>query len=279
MKLFVITALMSASILACFNAHADERSDFRERVHATVIDSNTQETDNIAEIEFGREVAARILGNNTLLRDENVTRYVSLVGNRVARNASRPELTWHFAVLDTDAINAYTAPGGYVFVTKGALSQMDDEAELAAVLSHEVAHVTGRHIVKALNVRGTDKSATASMARLVGSVNESTRTAFNQVVDSAVQILFDKGLGHNDEFEADRNGIMVLANAGYDPMALVRYLERIQLAKPESTTILTKTHPAIAQRLDMLHGLAREEQLVSLGGKIAKTRFNNNIKF
>lgn len=251
--------------------------DFRERVHATVADTNTIEADAIAEIEFGREVAAKILGNNRLLRNEDLTHYIGLVGNRVARNAGRPELVWHFAVLDTSTINAYTAPGGYVFVTKGALEQMDDEAELAAVLSHEVAHVTQRHIVKALNIKGTDNTTAGSLARLVGSANESSRIMFSQAVDGAVQFLFEKGLNHSDEFQADQVGITVLANSGYDPMALVRYLSRIGQARPESTTVLTLTHPSVTQRLDLLSTFVTEEKLADMAGQRSRTRFISNL--
>ncbi len=112
--------------------------------------------DVLAEIQFGREMASRVLGRYGLYDNESVTRYVNLVASVVALNSGRPEIKFQVAILKTDTINAYAAPGGYIFITRGALMQMHDEAELAAVIAHEMGHITGKHIVKELNIHASD---------------------------------------------------------------------------------------------------------------------------
>ncbi|MFP5418655.1 MAG: M48 family metalloprotease, partial [Gammaproteobacteria bacterium] len=102
------------------------------------------------EVRIGRQIAGNLLGAVPLVRDDALQRYVNLVGNWVAQQSGRNEVTWRFGVLDTEAINAFAAPGGYVFVTKGLYRMLDNEAELAGVLGHEIAHITKKHHLKVL---------------------------------------------------------------------------------------------------------------------------------
>ena len=145
-KVFVTLLLLISTLCGATNAAAE--SDFRRRAHA--VNSNEFETGDIqAEVAFGREIAARILGREPLRDNAELARYVTLIGQALALNSGRSELSFYFAVLDSEQVNAYSTPGGYVFVTRGALKQMRDEAELAAVLAHEIAHVQLRHIINA----------------------------------------------------------------------------------------------------------------------------------
>ena len=102
------------------------------------------------EIRIGRQISGNLLGAVPLVRDDKLQNYVNLVGNWVALQSGRQDLTWHFGVLDTEAINAFAAPGGYIFVTKGLYRLLNNEAELAGVLGHEIAHVTQKHHLKVL---------------------------------------------------------------------------------------------------------------------------------
>ena len=97
------------------------------------------------EIELGRSVTAAIGARYKVLRDPQLTKYVALVGNAVANVSDRPDIRYYFAVLDSDDINALAAPGGFVFVTRGALALMPDESALAGVLGHEIGHIALRH--------------------------------------------------------------------------------------------------------------------------------------
>ncbi len=167
---------------------AEQTGDWRQRASSESTD--VAKDDVSAEIKFGREVAARMVGRFGVYDNSRLMKYVNLVGQVIASNTNRPELQYHFAVLNTDEINAYAAPGGYVFVTRGAILKMQDEAELAAVLAHEMTHINERHVVKELNIHGTEGSATGGLARLIGGGTEAARVAFYQSVDKALDMLY-----------------------------------------------------------------------------------------
>src|SRR5688572_2655024 len=102
------------------------------------------------EQDLGKLVSEKIRERYGVVQDANVTRYVSLVGLAMAQGSTRPALPWTFIVLDTDGVNAFAAPGGYVHITRGALALIQDEAQLAGVLSHEIIHITEKHTVRAI---------------------------------------------------------------------------------------------------------------------------------
>lgn len=275
LRLTVFILLTAYSLLlAPYCSYASD--DFRKRK------SETQETfgevDDIkAEVIFGRELAARIVGKYGLYEDKKLARYINLVGKGVSQYANRPEVEFRFAILDTDNVNAYAAPGGYVFVTKGALKEMEDEAELAAVLAHEVAHVAERHIVKELNIKGTGDSPASGLARVLGGGTDVIRGVFTQMVDKAVDILFEKGLKKQDEIDSDRIATVTITSAGYDPAALKRYLKKISTDE-EDTKILAGTHPTFEDRIIGLDAVLAENQLTDKKQSIVKERFNENVR-
>ncbi|HYA88649.1 MAG TPA: M48 family metalloprotease, partial [Nitrospirota bacterium] len=137
--------------------------NFRQRTSSgdEVITSDITE-----EVRLGREVAARIIARFGLYDNPELMKYVNLVGNVLAIYAARPELEFHFAILNTDEINGYSAPGGYVFITRGAIANMQDESELAGALAHEIGHVVEKHAVKELNIKGQEASTVSNLAML-----------------------------------------------------------------------------------------------------------------
>src|SRR3989304_6169141 len=168
----------------------------------------------IASEDFRRRKSQTLAEESFSTKDDVEAEII--VGRSAAQYANRPEIEFRFAILNTDIVNAFAAPGGYIFITKGALRLMEDEAELAGVLAHEVAHVSERHIVKELNIKGTEASPSAGLARIVGGGTDTMRAAFTQVVDKAVEILFEKGLKRQDEMDSDRIGTMHQDKAGCD---------------------------------------------------------------
>ena len=130
--------------------------EFRLRAHHVYWKNQEANTDR--EINFGRSVSAKILGKYPIMRNEQMVRYISQIGTGIYAQLGRPELRYFFGILDTDEINAFAAPGGYIFVTKGALKLMRNEAQLAGVLAHELAHVDQKHIVRKLKLQGVDRS-------------------------------------------------------------------------------------------------------------------------
>ncbi len=254
-------------------------TDFRRRAHQTEeVRASSTSADVAEEIKFGRTVAARVLGRMNLSTDAKIARYVELVGQSLARNSTRSELQFHFAVVDQDAVNAYSAPGGYVFVTSGALALMKDESELAAVLAHEIAHITERHIVKELNIRAADTSAASGVARILGGSSDSLKTAFFQTVDQAVAMLFETGFKMQDEIGADTNGALLLANTGYDPSALISYMLRVDALLKGRKDQTHVTHPPTRERIEALSNFLRANDLTTTQFPRMKKRFNQYVK-
>lgn len=204
------------------------------------------------EAVIGREAAATLLGASPLLDHEMTQRYVNRVGRWVALQSRRPGLPWRFAVIDHPNVNAFAAPGGYVFITRGLLFQLRNEAELAGVLGHEIAHAVRKHHLAALQ-----SQARLELAGSVAAVALEQRgkdAGQYEWVAAGAKNLYTRGLDRDDEFEADRLGVVLAARAGYDPYGLPAVLQRLdRLAADDSRlALLFKTHPAPADRLAQL---------------------------
>jgi len=275
LRICLVSAAFLAVIGMCLPDDASSRSS---RQRSSQLRDTVSEDDIRAEIQFGREVGARILGQYALYDNEKLTKYVNLVAAALGRNSGRPELTFRVAVLKTDTINAYAAPGGYIFLTKGAIMQMENEAELAAVIAHEMAHITGKHIVKELEIKGTDSSASSGITRMVGGAGDPAKAAFASMVDKAVGILFERGYKKEDEKDADMTGVVFTSLSGYDPSAMVSYFKRIKEARGDNMEVLNKTHPSFDERISLIDETIEAEGLdgqeYTKGGK----RFNDYKK-
>ena len=170
------------------------------------------------EIESSRRAYDEIVKFYGLYEDQAIQDYVSAVGQRVARHSDQPDLQWKFTVVDEGSINAFTTGGGYVYVHRGLLAYLNSEAELAAVLGHELSHVTARH-----PARGQTRSVLASILAMGAAVV----TGSGAVADMASigAGAFVQGYGREAEMEADRIGMKYLIKAGYDPKAMGRVFE------------------------------------------------------
>jgi predicted Zn-dependent protease len=248
------------------------------RTRLSAADENYYDQSDLeAEIVFGRDLAARILGNYKLLDNDRVNRYVNMVGNAVALYSGRPELRFHFAVLDSADCNAFAAPGGYVFVTRGALDLMENEAQLAAVLGHEIAHITEKHIITELKIRGKDDSVAGGLANLIGGSTDTFRKALEQALETASDILFSRGYKIKDEIEADQIGILMAAVAGYNPAALRNFLAGAKRFEPEDATYQDREHPMSSVRLAKIDGVLQINGLAESRNALMKGRFDEHI--
>ncbi|MBI3773467.1 MAG: M48 family metalloprotease [Gammaproteobacteria bacterium] len=273
---YSIPAFILLWVCACsFPAQAAQ--EFRERANHHQLAAITNE-DVRAEIEFGQTVAARILGQFKIVTNDKLNHYVNLVGTGIAQHSARTELNYRFAVLDNDGVNAFSAPGGYIFVTRGALAIMEDESELAAVLAHEIAHVTERHIVNALHIQATDTSTGAGLGRLFSAGSDTARVVFFQAIDQAVKILFEEGYDKQAELDADRVATLLLADSGYDPTALRRYIGKTSSLENKNGSDINRTHPPSRNRLQQLDQLLLEEKLIRVSSSKLKTRFEEHVK-
>ena len=154
----------------------------------------------------------------------DLTRYVNLVGRAVALTCDRADIEYRFAILNHDSINAFAAPAGYIFVTRGLLKTIRNEAELATVLGHEIGHVTQKHILDVIQ-RSKQIAGVAETGLAYANKNPD---AFKNVIDGAVKKLLDEGLDQSKELESDRLGVIFASRVGYDPTAYATFLDRLR---------------------------------------------------
>jgi len=174
------------------------------------------------EIEIGTEEHAKVITSTAMYSDEELLAYVRQVGQRVAAVSHRPDLEYHFNVVDSPEINAFALPGGYVYVNRGLLSYMNSEAELAAVLAHEIGHITARHAVQQ-QARGKLARSAAGIGGIVTAVATGSGYIGSEISQIA-SIWAQSGLsgfGREHELEADSLGAEYLVAAGYDPNAVI----------------------------------------------------------
>jgi beta-barrel assembly-enhancing protease len=224
------------------------------------------------EVEVGRALAGRLAKKYGLVQDEEFTLYINRIGKAMALYSSRQELDFRFGVLDTSEVNAFACPGGYVFITRGSLELMSNEAELAAMLSHELSHVTLKHSGKfeeeGASILDVISAIMAPGGNIVGSL---TKTA----VDGFLEQFFEKGRSKNQEIESDKAGIFLLTQTGYPANSALTLLGKLDKAQNNETVL--KTHPPTADRIKELEKFIQDNGL-SAPGKDQKERFVKQFK-
>jgi len=170
------------------------------------------------EIEKGREEHQKIVAQFGIYRDERLQAYVEKVGQRLAEYSSRPELEYRFTLLNDDMINAFALPGGYVYITRGMLLHLGSEAELAAVLGHEIAHITEKHGIKRESRNKVQNALSMGAAMLTG---QRGVAELGQLLGGVLIT----GYSREFELEADEVGAAYMAQAGYSPKAMLKTID------------------------------------------------------
>jgi beta-barrel assembly-enhancing protease len=241
----LIVALAAPPAHAQFNFNLDRMLETVKNVGKA-----TRDIDEKEEIAIGRDMAARLLGAAPLHPDARLQRYVNQVGRWLASQTERPDLPWHFGVLDAPQLNAFAVPGGSIFVTRGLVARMKNEAELAGVLAHEIAHVLKKHHLKAIQ-----KNAQTGLAgdALSTAMQDRNSLARDKLISFGTE-MYARGLDKSDEIEADRLGVVIAARGGYDAYGLPAVLQTLQAMNPEDSAIalMFKTHPPAGDRLEAL---------------------------
>jgi len=213
----------------------------------------TKEVNEKQEAEIGQEYAAVLVGAAPLLANAEVERYVNRVGKWLSLSSERPGLNWQFGVLDSDNVNAFSTPGGYVLITKGLLARLKNEGELAGVLAHEIAHVVKKHHLTAMR-KGKGMEAGANVLSMyLEQPGQRSAVAKEHLVGGIKEVML-RGLDKDDEFEADRMGVVIAARAGYDPYGVPAVLQMLQSLNPKDSelALMFATHPDPNSRLDAL---------------------------
>lgn len=205
------------------------------------------------EIKIGGDLAAMLLGAAPLIADPAKQRHLNTLGRWLALHSERPGLPWKFGIIDSDDFNAFSTPGGYVLVTRGLFERMRSEAELAGVLTHEIAHVARRHHLAALQQSLRNQSLSEMRSYFSVSTGSSIGDRFSGALLSAGKDLYARGLDKDDEYEADRIGVVIAARAGYSPWGLPGVLQTLTATTDESKYGLhRRTHPLPLDRLARL---------------------------
>lgn len=210
------------------------------------------------ERKIGEAAAVEIIGRyGGLVRDEAVMRRVNLLGRSLARYSSRPNLEWSFAVLNSDTVNAFSTPGGFVFITRGLYEQAGSDDALAGALGHEISHITNKDALKIVQ-RGDAASGAkdllvqqSAQARAVDSTVSQVGSMLGFDVLGLVKKIVESGFDAPTEFAADKDGRGLAVQTGYAPGGLRAVLVGLQ-AKGENRKTMFATHPPLADRLKKL---------------------------
>jgi predicted Zn-dependent protease len=228
------------------------------------------------EIEIGRENDAAISSQMGLYEDEALQAYVQQLGTRLASGSERPDLEWTFRVVDDPVVNAFALPGGYIYITRGILAHMNNEAELAAVVGHEIGHVTARHGVSQMS-----KAQLAQIGLNVGAIVAPEQAErFGGLAQTGLGLLFLK-YGRDDERQADDLGLRYMVGDGYDPRPMADMfdmLDRVSAASGAGRVPgWMSTHPAPVNRRARAESQIASAQRDVSSGKVEQQSFLRRI--
>jgi len=237
------------------------------------------------EYYIGRAVAANILSKYSVYNNQAVTQYINYVGNSVVFYSERPEIYagYHFLILDVEEVNAFAAPGGFVFITKGLLKRCQDEEMLACVLAHEVGHICANHGLKSIK-----KSHLTEAFRLIGmqavkkyGTQELTKLTgiFENVLGDIMKTLVERGYDRKYEYEADKLAVRIAVNTGYSPSGLKDFLETmVDDSSDVSGKGWFKTHPKANDRIARVKNEISNIKTTPLKDSVRTKRFLQSIK-
>ncbi|MGB2696878.1 MAG: M48 family metallopeptidase [Candidatus Zixiibacteriota bacterium] len=216
------------------------------------------------EVSLGKEFAAQVDTTNPISDDSVIIAYVDEVGQKIAQISDRADLTYHFSVIDTPVVNAFACPGGFIYVYTGLLKTMDNEAQLAGVLAHEISHVVARHGVKRLQqILGLQ----VLLSIALGESSELTQ----QAVSTGVGVLI-QGYSRDNEFESDEYGTLYMQKAGYNPEGMVQLLGKLMEMSQHEPGFLEEimaTHPPTKDRIQKV-----KSQIQGFDPSVGKYPFN-----
>ncbi len=193
------------------------------------------------EVNLGKQINQRLISSRQIRLYDNrqINAYVDQIGQKLVPNSNRPDIPYTFQVVKDDAVNAFATMGGYNYVTTGLIKAADNEAELASVISHEIAHITERHAVKQMRQR-----AVASGLLSAAGLDQ------NAAVNIGVELALQRPNSRQDELEADTEGLKTLRNTGYAPSAFASFMQKLQ--RNSNAPNFLSTHPSPENRVERL---------------------------
>lgn len=191
------------------------------------------------EVAIGEQINQQLLNQQyQLYNQEQVQEYVDNIGQELVANSDSRDIPYTFQVVVSDQVNAFAIPGGFVYVTTGLLKEADNQAQLASVIAHEIAHINQRHSIKALK-----------RAAIAQGIAETAGVSTDTLAQIGYQLAIELPQSREYEYEADRVGLEILQQSGYPPVAFVNFLQQLETGpQPE----FLRTHPTNANRIEAL---------------------------
>ena len=232
-KIFILLAVLAVIFSGCITVY----NPATEKKECYFI--NTEE-----EISIGKALAKRISSQKEIISSPKLNKYVRRVGESIARSSDRPSIKYHFYIINESQLNAFSLPGGFIFVNKGLIDKINED-ELAFVLGHEIGHVCARHSVKRLQ-------ASLGFNILIGIASRNV-VRYNYQVKRAVEGIYQLislGYSRQDEFLADSLGIKYITKSGYNPYAAVGLFKKLKAEEKGSHPfVFLKSHPQVEARI------------------------------
>lgn len=221
--------------------------------------------------ELGASYAARLIGASGLYESAEAQRYVNQVGQWLALQLES-DITWHFAVLDSSDVNAFSTISGHIFITKGLAQKFTSEDQLAAVLAHEMIHVLNAHHLDAIK-NEKSKGFAQALADYAQKENDQSSATISAAVNSSSEV-WVKGLDKEFEYEADQWGAVLAGRAGYDPYAILEVMMALEQLdqRDQGLQLMLATHPTPRQRIE-----ASSKVIDTIEAN--QTNIKNNAKF
>jgi len=258
---------VAASVAASTGVITQSQADSISKTSGAIAKSAEDITPE-QEYYIGRTIGAVIIGKYPPYQNQKVNRYLNLLGQTLAQASDRPETFggYHFLVLDSDEINAFAAPGGLIFITRGLLRCCPNEDAVAAVLAHEISHVLLSHglqaisksrITTALTTIGVESAKTFTKSEI-----SQLASVFEDSISDITQTLVNSGYSRSFEKDADKGAVQILQRVGYNPNALVEMLQVMQTRLKPGGADFAKTHPSPKDRIEAIQGNIGEYRAV-----------------
>src|SRR6266513_288832 len=226
------------------------------------------------EIQMGQQADSQVIQSIGLYPDPALQSYIGDLGKKLAANSERPSLPWTFRVVDDPAVNAFAIPGGFVYVTRGLLTHVTNEAQLATVMGHEIGHVTARHTAHQIS-----REQVASLGLAVGSIASSQVAKYAGVASQALGVLFLK-FSRDNENQADELGVRYSSRAKYDSRQMVDVMQMLDRIEAQSSGRLPEwlaTHPNPGNRVEHINAVIARMQTDFAGATVNRDAFQRRL--
>ncbi len=218
------------------------------------------------EVQIGKQINDQLVNNQFQLYDNSqITRYINDIGQRLAKQSQRPNISYIFQVVDDPNINAAATMGGFIYVNRGLITAADNEGQLASVIAHEIGHIAARHAIQQMR-----QTAIARGLAVAAGVDRNT------LVNLGVELAFKLPNSRKDELEADKLGLETLQKSGYAQSAMVEFMKKL-LNSGRSTPTILNSHPATSDRITALNQ-AIDPARANIGDGLNNSAYKTKIR-